>query len=179
MALTNKQKKHIRDHHRKKSAEQLSREMKCDLKQIREYLELISPATSAKRKIVFPIMALLIPVLFFLLLEDSLRLFNYRGDTRLFVFPEEYYKGEYGFANRNFNARYFFNTRPEICPVFLMMLSSGTNRTKHSGFSPWADLLLQDNRTDLTLLFHESRPMHFRMCCPAGSSKWLISEPRP
>jgi lysophospholipase L1-like esterase len=40
-----------------------------------------------------------------------LRFFDYRGDTSLFVFPEEYFEGEYGFVNRNFNARYFFNTR--------------------------------------------------------------------
>ncbi len=111
MGLTNKQKKYIRDHHRDKSADKLSRELKADRTMVQEYLDVISPQTAGRKKIVFYIAALLIPMLFFMILEGSLRFFDYRGDTRLFTFPEEYFEGEYGFVNRNFNARYFFNTR--------------------------------------------------------------------
>ncbi len=111
MGLTNKQKKYIRDHHHDKSTGQLSRDIKADENLVRDYLDTIAPQKSGRKKFVFYIAALMIPVLFFLILEGSLRLFDYRGDTSLFVFPEEYFQGEYGFANRNFNARYFFNTR--------------------------------------------------------------------
>ena len=111
MGLTNKQKKYIRDHHRDKNAGQLSRELKSDRNAVQEYLDTISPQTDSRKKTVFYIAALFIPVLFFVLLEVSLRLFDYRGDTRLFIYPEEYFEGEYGFVNRNFNARYFFNTQ--------------------------------------------------------------------
>ncbi len=110
MALTNKQKKYIRDHYRNKNAEQLARELKTDRDDIQAFLKTIAPDATGGKKTAFLVMALLIPVLFFLLLEGALRLFDYRGDTSLFIFPEEYFEGEYGFANRNFNARYFFNT---------------------------------------------------------------------
>ncbi len=109
MSLTNKQKKFIRDHYRKKSTAQLSRELKADRDTIAAYVETIEPEAHSGKKVFFFLLAMLIPVLFFLFLESSLRLSNYRGDTRLFLFPEEYFEGEYGFANRNFNARYFFN----------------------------------------------------------------------
>jgi tetratricopeptide (TPR) repeat protein len=111
MGLTNKQKKYIREHHQGKSAGQLARELKIDQHMVREYLDAIAPPAGNRKKSIFYVAALLIPVLFFLILEASLRFFDYRGDTSLFVFPEEYFEGEYGFANRNFNARYFFNTR--------------------------------------------------------------------
>ncbi len=111
MGLTNKQKKHIRDHYRDKNAGQLSRELKADRNAVQEYLESIAPQADSREKTFFFVAAILIPVLFFVVLEGSLRLFNYRGDTSLFVYPEEYFEGEYGFVNRNFNARYFFNTR--------------------------------------------------------------------
>ena len=110
MGLTNKQKKYIRDHHRDKTAGQLSLELKTDREKVQEYLDTFAPQTEGSKKTVFLIAALLIPVLFFVLLEGSLRLFDYRGDTRLFIYPAEYFEGEYGFVNRNFNARYFFNT---------------------------------------------------------------------
>lgn len=110
MALTNKQKKYVRTHYRDKNAEQLARELKTGKDDIQAYLQTIEPQATGGKKAAFFGLALLIPVLFFLLLEGALRLFDYRGDTSLFVFPEEYFEGEYGFANRNFNARYFFNT---------------------------------------------------------------------
>ncbi len=111
MGLTNKQKKYIRDNYRNKNTDQLSRELKIDRENILEYVNTIEPAAEGSKKIVFLTVALLIPVLFFFVLEGSLRLFNYRGDTRLFLFPEEYFEGDYGFANKNFNARYFFNVQ--------------------------------------------------------------------
>lgn len=111
MGLTNKQKKYIRDHHRNKNADQLSRELKTNRENITAYLETIEPAPEGRKRAFFFLAAMLIPVFFFLVLEGSLRLFDYRGDTSLFLFPSEYFEGEYGFANRNFNARYFFNVQ--------------------------------------------------------------------
>ncbi|MBP3193592.1 tetratricopeptide repeat protein [Natronogracilivirga saccharolytica] len=110
MGLSNKQKNYIREQYRKKSSGQLAREIKADPDDIAAYIETLQPTADGRKKLIFLAITLMIPVLFFVILESSLRLFNYRGDTSLFEFPEEYFKGEYGLPNRNFNARYFFNT---------------------------------------------------------------------
>ncbi|MBN2013105.1 hypothetical protein JW960_27490 [candidate division KSB1 bacterium] len=76
----------------------------------------VAPAKSQispELKRVFSVIALLIPVIFILLLEGGLRLFNYGGDTRLFIDgPDElpqYYR-----CNPDVGKRYFFtqNTVP-------------------------------------------------------------------
>lgn len=110
MGLNNKHKQYIRNQYRKKSPEQISRELKIDCNDVRVYINTFIPQQDNKKNALFFATALLIPVLFFVLLEGSLRLFNYRGDTSLFTFPDQYFQGEFGLANRNFNARYFFNT---------------------------------------------------------------------
>lgn len=109
-SLTSKQKKVIRNQARAKSARRIARELNLELRQVEEYLSTVRPPLSKNRQALFLFMTLLIPVLFFVLLETGLRWGQYRGDTRLFVFPEEFFDGKYGFANTHFNARYFFNT---------------------------------------------------------------------
>jgi tetratricopeptide (TPR) repeat protein len=61
-----------------------------------------------KKNAIFTLIAVAIPVLFFVSLELGLRWANYRGNTDLFVFPEEF--PGYVTTNRAFASRYFFNT---------------------------------------------------------------------
>lgn len=67
------------------------------------------------RQIGFTLLALSIPVLFFVILEAGLRFGNYRGNTDLFVHPVEF--PDYVVANRNFASRYFFNTKVIPTPI--------------------------------------------------------------
>ncbi len=61
-----------------------------------------------KKNTIFTILAISIPILFFVSLEVGLRWADYRGNTDLFMYPEEF--PEYVTTNRTFAARYFFNT---------------------------------------------------------------------
>ena len=65
---------------------------------------------SAKKKLLFYTITFSIPILFFVILELSLRATNYMGNTDLFVDPGIDIE-EYLIPNPNFAARYFFYTR--------------------------------------------------------------------
>jgi tetratricopeptide (TPR) repeat protein len=64
---------------------------------------------SRKKKIVFSIITLSIPILFLVLLEVFLRMGNYRGDQSLFIFPERF-GGAYGMLNHHYHEKFFFRT---------------------------------------------------------------------
>lgn len=61
-----------------------------------------------KKNAVFTLIAVSIPVLFFILIEVGLRWSGYRGNTDLFVYPEQF--PGYATTNHTFASRYFFNT---------------------------------------------------------------------
>jgi len=110
MGLTNKQKKYIADN-KGKGASKIASALNTDISEIEAYLdELREPVqiSSAKKKL-FTVILLAIPILFFLLLEAGLRFSDYKGNTDLFIQPEELNE-QYLFPNPNFAARYFFNT---------------------------------------------------------------------
>lgn len=109
MGLTNKQKRYIRKHYDHKSLRELAGELNIEHRQVEAFTKTLSQPLSIRKKRVFLTLTLLIPVIFFVTLEGALRFFNYRGDTRLFTYPEEYFEGNYGLANSNFNARFFFH----------------------------------------------------------------------
>ena len=80
-----------------------------------------SPELSAKKKALFYGITISIPVLFFLILELSLRAANYKGNTDLFMDPG-IPTAEYLIPNPNFASRYFFYTNTTPSPstdVFL------------------------------------------------------------
>jgi tetratricopeptide (TPR) repeat protein len=64
--------------------------------------------SAMKKNTVFTLIAVAIPIVFFVSLEVGLRWANYRGDTELFVHPEQF--PGYVTTNRSFASRYFFNT---------------------------------------------------------------------
>ena len=64
---------------------------------------------SRKKKLMFSIITLSIPILFLVFLEVFLRMGNYRGDQGLFIFPERF-GGEYGMLNHHYHEKFFFRT---------------------------------------------------------------------
>lgn len=116
MALSNKAKTYIKKNYNK-SAKELATHLKQPVELVEDYLKSIeSPSgTSAdapakgSNNLVFTIIALLIPVLFFVFLELGLRWVDYRGNTDLFLKMESL-DNRYKIANPNFASRYFFYT---------------------------------------------------------------------
>lgn len=116
MALSNKAKKYLRKN-LSKSPKDLAKYLNADIHEINSYIEQTSheqiqqkePFLDTRKKIIFSAIALLIPVLFFAVLEISLRVSDYRGDTDMFVTMESL-DNKYKIANPNFAARYFFYT---------------------------------------------------------------------
>lgn len=110
MGLTNKQKKYIADN-KEKGASKIATALNADVSEIEHYLEeLHKPIEiSSAKKTIFTVILLAFPVLFFVLLEAGLRMGDYKGNTDLFIQPEELNE-QYLFPNPNFAARYFFNT---------------------------------------------------------------------
>lgn len=116
MALSNKAKSYIKKNS-KKSAKDLASHLKQPVDLIEDYLRSlenpseseIDVAASGSRNLIFTIIALLIPILFFVFLELGLRWGDYRGNTDLFLKMESL-DNRYKIANPNFASRYFFYT---------------------------------------------------------------------
>lgn len=110
MGLTNKQKKYIKEN-REKGAAKIASALNADVDEVESYLQdsKVEVQLSSSKKIIFTSILLAIPVLFFVILETGLRMSNYKGNTELFIQPEEL-DDQYLFPNPNFAARYFFNT---------------------------------------------------------------------
>jgi tetratricopeptide (TPR) repeat protein len=116
MALSNKAKSYIKKHS-SRSASELAEHLNQPVQQVQSYLDHIQSepgpntveSSSASKNLIFSLIALLIPVLFFVLLEFGLRWSEYRGNTDLFVKMESL-DNRYKIANPNFAARYFFYT---------------------------------------------------------------------
>ena len=109
MALTQKQKKYIREHYPKLSADDFTEKLNADPEEIRAFVEELKTPISPKKRLLFTVLTLLIPVLFFLVVEGGLRLFEYKGNTDLFI--DTGLKNPRMLApNPNFAARYFFYT---------------------------------------------------------------------
>lgn len=76
MSLSNKQKKFIEKNWKKYSTEKFVKEFNLDKSEVEEYLTKLKEAHKPAPKI-FYVILILIPILFFILLEVGLRLFNY------------------------------------------------------------------------------------------------------
>ncbi|HOI28557.1 MAG TPA: GDSL-type esterase/lipase family protein [Melioribacteraceae bacterium] len=107
VALSNKQKKFIEKRRTKLSAEKLAETLNADLNEVKKYIE-DNPAQ--KTPFYFYLIMIFIPVIFFVLLESGLRLFNYGYDLSMWV---EAAPGKY-MLNWDVARRYFYtvNTNP-------------------------------------------------------------------
>ncbi len=100
--LNAEQKKQIEALAKSESATQIAKKMRLDRRQVKAYLK---TAARHRRERIFRLVLLALPVLFFILLELALRLFNYGGNLALFV-PAELVPG-FMQVNGNVGRRYF------------------------------------------------------------------------
>ncbi len=104
--LTNKQKNFIEKHHHRFSAVEMSRRIKVPLTVVEAYVATLTSPSARMKSRAFRLLAALIPVLFFILLEGVLRLFNY--GPRLDIFSSLENDTRYWVTNHQVGRRYFF-----------------------------------------------------------------------
>lgn len=119
MSLTSKNKNYINKHLGTKSAKEIANDLNVDVKQVEDFIgdkksvvansDPTPPKLSFQKKLLFTVLTLLIPIIFFVSFELILRSTDYRGNTDLFMkLPA--LDGKYKVANSNFASRYFFYT---------------------------------------------------------------------
>jgi tetratricopeptide (TPR) repeat protein/lysophospholipase L1-like esterase len=113
--LTGKQQHFIRNNLHKLSAKKIAREIKADRAEVAAYMESLKPPMDPRKKRLFTIVLILLPVLFLVLLEVGLQVFHYGGNLDLFV-PAEGDVSAYYKCNRNVARRYFYMQRTLPAP---------------------------------------------------------------
>jgi tetratricopeptide (TPR) repeat protein len=106
MALSSEQKKYIEKYRSKLSIRKISRNLNIDVGIVNKYLKSISNQQDKQKKRLFSIILLLIPVIFFVILELILNIANYGGNLDLFISGEGEYSA-YKTCNQNVGFRYF------------------------------------------------------------------------
>lgn len=118
MALSNKAKSYLRKNRTKLSVKEMATALKLDAAQVQAFLTADAAAATPTdpsatltpaRRFAFTVLALAIPVLFFVATEVYLRATEYRGNTDLFI-PLRDLSEQYILTNPNFASRYFFYT---------------------------------------------------------------------
>lgn len=109
MGLTTKQKQYILTNRNKLNAQALAKKLHCNQDEIESFLNENKVEIDDSKNRLFTIIAISIPLLFFILLEFGLRIGNYKGNLDLFIFPDDL-NGKIGFPNPDYAKRYFFNT---------------------------------------------------------------------
>ncbi len=106
LGLTNKQKHWIQKNRNSKSIKELAKTLNLNPKDIEEYLKSIPSNHRKVRKSFYAIM-LLIPILFFILLEVGLRTFDYGTNLSTWVKISDKFMG----LNPDFAKRYFYTVK--------------------------------------------------------------------
>lgn len=122
MAISNKAKQYIAKNKGKKSVKELAADLNLNAADVKNFIDTLDADTPVERlppqrKVLFTTLALLIPVIFFVSLEVTLRLTNYRGNTDLFITLPQYDQ-KYTITNPQFAKRYFFYTSVVPNPPF-------------------------------------------------------------
>ncbi|MCF8241992.1 MAG: tetratricopeptide repeat protein [Melioribacteraceae bacterium] len=104
MGLTNKQKHYIAKHQKKESAEKIAKDLNLSVDEVKSYIQNLGVT---KAPFYFYIIAVIIPVIFIILLEVSLRLFNYGYDYSQWMEVTPTTIG----LNPDVGRRYFYSTK--------------------------------------------------------------------
>lgn len=106
MSLKPKQKQFIKNHYQQLSAEKIAAKISANRNEVIDFIRTLKAELSPVRKRLFTAITLLIPVLFFVILELSLGVFQYGGNLELFITaPGEY--SDYWMCNPLVGKRYF------------------------------------------------------------------------
>lgn len=111
--LTDKQKSFIERKRHSKSVAELARQINVNEKSVRRYLNKLHPPVNPAKQKAFRLIAVFLPILFFVLLELALRLFGYGPD--LDIFTTFLNDDRYWITNASVGRRYFFVN--EITPA--------------------------------------------------------------
>lgn len=103
MALSNSQKDYIKKHYGYTKAKKIAAKLKTDQSLVEEYINTLPPK---KTPVIFYIMAVILPLLFFVLLEIVLRISGYGNNYEQWVEVP----GEKLLLNPDVAKRYFYNT---------------------------------------------------------------------
>lgn len=103
--LNSKQKKYIIQNRNKLSAKKISENLNIDLILVESLISSSNQNLSTGKKVLFSLILLSIPILFFLILEVGLRFFNYGYDLSTWIKASPKHYG----LNFNFARRYFYN----------------------------------------------------------------------
>ena len=106
MPLSKKQKRFITTNYKNFSLKQLAAKTGAVSGEIKGYVDTLNYEISPLKKRIFTIVLLLVPVLFFIVLEGGLRIFHYGEDTSLFKSAAGEYS-QYNYINRWVGGRYF------------------------------------------------------------------------
>ena len=109
MPLSDKQKNFVKENFKLLSEKQIAKRINVSVKDVKLYVREIKPPVP----IWFYILLFIIPILFFVLLEISLRLFNYGNDNRVWIDISP----EMQILNPEVSKRYFFTTKNAPFPV--------------------------------------------------------------
>ncbi len=115
MPLSNKQKAYIRKNYKSLSTEKISENINAEISEVNEFINTIK--ITKKYPIWFYIVPLLIPIIFFILLEISLTIGGYGKDFSTFITISEDYKDKW-FINPDLPFKYFSNisSPPSVSP---------------------------------------------------------------
>ena len=112
-SLTDKQKHRIKNEYQRKSTSDLARTLRVPEELIIDFIQTLPPPITQKKRLIFTLITILIPILILVLLEIGLQIFQYGGNFDLFIqAPEEV--SDYYICNHDVADRYFFiqSTRP-------------------------------------------------------------------
>ena len=121
MSLSSEQKSFIRKNQHILSVKRISEQLHVDRALIKEYLNSLNDNSIRHKKRIFTVILILIPLLFFIFLELSLRLFNYGGDLDLFISGSSEYT-EYKMCNPRVGFRFFYEQKSTPSPPLDLFL---------------------------------------------------------
>jgi len=121
MSLTSEQKDFIKDNYPKLSIHKIARQLKIKTSIVKEYVNSMDSSLSKKKRYIFTVVLILVPVLSFILLELSLRILNYGGNLDLFVSGSSEYSN-YKICNQKVGHRFFYQQQSAPAPPLDMFL---------------------------------------------------------
>ena len=121
MSLSSEQKSFIKKNYPKLSVKKIAGKLNLESNLVKEYITSLDSEAPKIKRYLFTTVLILLPVLFFILLELILRIFNYGGDHSLFVSGSSEYS-DYKICNQKVGSRFFYQQKSTPAPPLDMFL---------------------------------------------------------